>query len=230
MNDRQENKLSRFYTIRQLCENNIAVWSGYMPFARSFDDFKQILPEIEHNRDIQMTDITGVGEDKAATRRLLIDRIWFVCTRLQSFATVSGDESLLRTVKMFPTTLNRSSDTNLIGRSNIIIQKASENISSLEPYGVTQQHVDELEATTSQFTTTLSGIKDAQSARSTATSALKRLFSEASAILRQRLDLDAHYFKNNNTDFYKQYITLRVLDKKGMMKKRKNEKEEKNSD
>ncbi len=67
MNDRQENKLSRFYTIRQLCENNSAVWSGYVPFARSFSDFNQLLPEIEHNRDIQMIDITGVGEDKAAT-------------------------------------------------------------------------------------------------------------------------------------------------------------------
>lgn len=227
MNDRQENNLSRFYAIRQLCENNNAVWSGYVPFARSFDDFMQLLPEIEHNRDIQMTDITGVGTDKAALRQLLIERVWFICTRLQSFATVVNNDSLLRAVKMFPTTLTRSSDTSLIGRASIIHQKASDNLSGLESYGVTQLHVDELEATTSQFTTILSSIKDAQSARTDATAALKRLFSAASVILRQRLDLDAQYFKTSHVDFYSQYIELRGLNKKGRRKKRKTEKEEK---
>lgn len=230
MTDRQENKLSRFYTIRQLCENNSAVWSGYVPFARSYNEFNQLLPEIEHNRDIQMTDITGVGTDKSELRRQLIDSVWFICSRLQSFATVTDNESLLRAVKMFPTTLKRSTDTSLIGRASIILQKASENISSLEPYGITQVHVDELEASTSQFTNLLSSIKDAQSERKSATSALKRLFSAASAILRQRLDLDAQYFMNINTEFYKQYTSIRGLDKKGRKRKRKNENEKKNSD
>ena len=230
MNDYQENKLSHFFTLRQLCDNNHEVWKNYLPFVRSYNAFVELIPLIEQNRDLQMIDISGVTEDKAAMRTNLVERAWFISQRLQSFASVTGNDSLLRSIKVSISTLNRSSDTSLIGRAIIIHQKASENISSLEPYGVTQQHVDELEATTGHFTTTLSSIKDAQSARTTATSALKRLFSEASGILRQRLDIDAHYFKNINTDFYKQYITVRGIDKKGRKRKRKNGRKEKNND
>jgi hypothetical protein len=226
MTDYQENKLSHFFTIRQLCDNNHEVWKNYQPFVGSYHAFVELVPLIEQNRDLQMLNISGVTEDKAALRTDLVERAWFITQRLQSFASVNSNDSLLRSIKLSISTLTRSSDTSLIGRASIIHQKASENISSLEPYGIPQQHVDELETTTGHFTTTLSSIKDAQSARTTATSSLKRLFSEVSGILRQRLDLDAHYFKNTNADFFKQYITIRGLDKKGRKRKRKNGKEE----
>jgi predicted RNA-binding protein YlxR (DUF448 family) len=225
MNDRQENNLSRFYAIRKLCENNRNAWENYLPFVRSFGEFLAIIPQLEQNRDIQMTRITGVGEDKKALRQELAGRAWFICSRVQSFATATQNDSLLRSVKMSCTSFTKGSDTSLIGRVNIVLQKAGENLANLEPYGVTQQLFDELETTNNDYSTALSSIEDAVSTRKTATSALKELFSAASSVLRQRLDLDAQYFKDSHAEFYNQYIEIRGLKKGGRKKKRNNNEE-----
>jgi hypothetical protein len=219
MTYKQESRLSHYSAIRQLCENNRNVWKDYHPFVRSYDAFLLLLPQIEQNRNQQMTNIIGFTKDRSTLRQELIESIWFISTRLQSFTVVTNNDSLLPAVKLAMSTLTRSSDTGLIEKANIIYLKASENISGLEPYGITQQNVAGLETITRHFTTTISCMKDARSARSTATSSLKRLFTTASGILHDRLDIDAQYFKNIDPDFFTQYISLRRLDKRGRKKK-----------
>jgi len=162
-----------------------------------------------------MTRITGVGEDKKALRRELTDSAWFICSRIQSFARVSENDSLLRAVKASYSSFTKCSDTSLIGRVNIVINKAGENLSSLDFYGVTQILFEELENLNSRYTATVSSIEDAVSTRKAATSALKRLFTETLKLLRQRLDLDAQYFKDSNAEFYEQYLAVLDLKKRG---------------
>ncbi len=225
MTDKQEEKLSRFYAIRQFCEKKQAVWEDYLPFARSFACFAALLPQIEQNRDIQMTDITGVTIDKQNLQQELIDKTWMIASRVQSFAKVNEIENLVNAVKLTRSTLIRSNNSSLIGWSVIIGKNTGEYIGQLEPYGILQQDLDELDDLTGRFSKIVSSIDDASDRRKTATYELKRLFRETMATIGERLDLDAQYFKDSDAGFYDEYIAVRGLKKRGRKKRKKTENE-----
>jgi hypothetical protein len=221
MTNQQEDTLSRYLAIQKHISDNNHIWINYVPFVRTFAEFKNFLDDIQLNRDVQMVRITGSTLDKNDYKSTLIDKTWYVCTRVQSYAGFSNNDSLLRSVKITRTALSRSSATNLVGWVKIIHQKASENKIVLEPYGVTPELLNELETLTSGFTGLINVNKDDRSIRKNATAAIKRLFTQAHQLLISRLDLDSQHFKNNFPEFFMVYTDLRGLNRKRKRKKSK---------
>ncbi len=83
---KDENALTMIYTVKQGCDQNIAVWTGYKPFATSYGLFTDKIPVIEQYRDKQVLDIKGHALDKETSRIAVTETAFQFSSQLSSFA------------------------------------------------------------------------------------------------------------------------------------------------
>ena len=211
MNTNQEDKLSMYYVVRQVCETHQSAWVENAVFAASCELWAEKIPLIEINRDAQTLATTGITADKTAKRAVMTEKALFIANRLQSYATVENNPVLLESVKYSASDLKKARDTEVVGICNTIYNKANENAAALVSYGVPGEMISELEEVIAIYSATQANPKAAISQTKTATQNLARLFKEADILLTKRMDLDIELFKTSNPDFYSQYKTARII-------------------
>jgi hypothetical protein len=215
MNTIQEDKLSMYYVVRQVCDTHQSVWVENAVFAATHELWAVKIPMIEANRDAQTLATTGITTDKTAKRAVMTEKALFIANRLQSYATVVNNPALLESVKYSASDLKKARDTEVVGICNTICTKADDNAEALVPYGVTEELISELQEVIAVYSATQANPKAAISQTKTATENLARLFKEADILLTKRMDLDIELFKTSNPDFYSQYKTARIITETG---------------
>ncbi len=211
MNTGQEDKLSMYYVVKNTCEKYQATWTTNAVFAATYNLWVAKIPLIEANRDIQALGIKGVTTSKSEMRDTMIAKTIFVEKRLQSFATVVNNLELLESIKYTATDLNKARDNDVVAMCNIVYTKARDNARAIETYGVTEDILAELQLAITEYSASLPKPKAARSQAKTATENLSKLFKEADALLKKRLDLDIELFKTTKPEFYSQYNTARIV-------------------
>jgi hypothetical protein len=216
---KDENALSMIYTVKQGCDQNIAVWTGYRPFVTSYGLFTAKIPIIEQYRDKQVLDIKGHALDKETSRQEVTETAFQFSSQLASFAKSKKNNTLLKTVDYSRTELNGLRDTTLTGACNILIKKATDNLIGLADYEITQTLIDQFKTAVDQYQALVSSPRLATSERKTAGGLLSQHIKETKLILKERVDVDAEHFKTINPEFYNLYKNVRNIPDYGTRKK-----------
>lgn len=211
MNTTQENELTMFYSVRDVCELYRATWSENAVFAATYALWSGKIPLIETNRDTQVLETTGVTTNKNIKREAMTEKALFVGNRLQSYGYVANDPELLESVAYTDSDMKRARDTEVVGLCHAILERAKKHAAELVSYGATAEIIADLEAAIGAYSEVLAKPKLAKSQTKTATENLAALFAETHKILTKRLDLDIELFKKSAPDFYSQYHTARIV-------------------
>jgi hypothetical protein len=211
MNKFQENKLGMYYTIQNLIESFKKVWDSNIPFKKASLRFLALILLIVKNRDIQMSNITGVSVDKRGNRENMCSICQKVVVILRSYAASTGNNELLKSVHYTATKMSKSRDTTIVGICNNVLAKAVENLPNLSEYNITQETLDGLKNSIDIYVAAISKPDIAKVQTKNATKALGLYFKEADDILNKLLDLDIEMFRDSDPSFYLQYKTARKV-------------------
>ena len=211
MNTTQENKLSMYYAVKNVCEMYEETWGTHAVFAATYNLWNVKIPLIETNRDAQTLETTGITTDKTTKRAVMADKALFIENRLQSYANVTKNLVLLESINYSASDLKKARDNDVISICNIILAKATENAVAIVSYGVTAEMLADLKNAIAAFSEMLAKPKVAKSQTKTATENLAVLFKDAEELLTKRMDLDIELFKDSKPEFYSQYNTARII-------------------
>jgi hypothetical protein len=211
MTSQQENALSMYYTVRELCQQQSAIWQTNKPFKTVFELFVGKLPQIEQYRNTQSVNLTGIAQAKTDKRAELSELAYFVANRVQSYALATNNQELLAKVNYSRSTFNRYRDTDLLALCNTIYEQAQTNLAQLADYSVDSALMNELQTTIQAYQDQLAKPRTSKNTAKTATDNLGELFKTTNELLRERLDRDVEIFKRTAPDFYKQYFNARRI-------------------
>lgn len=211
MENPQEDKLSMYLKVKSTCEKFQPVWISNNAFKTTFNLFTSKITLIEQNRDIQITNITGITSDKASKRIAMSDKALFIANRLESFARVSANSELLANIHYTASDMQKARDTDIVGICDLILAKATENKASLADYDVTDAMITDLQTSITTYTSVVTKPQTTKAQLKNATQNIAKYMKEADELLNTRLDLDIEVFKNSKTDFYSQYKTARII-------------------
>ena len=207
----QEDNLNMLYTVKTVIDKYNSTWTANTVFASAYGVVTVALPLIEQNRDAQMTTSKGITTDKNVKRTALTDKALFMINRIQSYATVTGNNDLFESVRFTQSTFDKSRDTDIVGIVDMVIAKANANIAALATYGVTAALVTDLQTALTAYSGYIAKPRTVKAQTKNATENLAVLFKQANDALNNRLDLDIEVYKTSKPDFYSQYWTARVI-------------------
>ena len=211
MNTFQEDHLSMYYSVEDVCQKHRAIWVANAVFSATHDEWAEIIPKIEQNRDLQTLETTGITTDKTSKRAIMTEKALFIQNRLQSYANVTGNSELLESVQYSESKLKKARDTNIVGICNTILGRAKEFAPSILTYGVDETAITDYETSIGAYVLTLASPKVVKSQTKTATENLTKLFKDAENKLTKRMDLDIELFKTSSPEFYSQFKTARIV-------------------
>lgn len=218
MNTRQEERLSMFYVVKSTCEKYRAIWESNTVFLASHSAWSAKIPLIEQNRDVQLAINTGIYANKLVIRSNMTEKAWFIANRLQSYASVSGNLELLKSVEYSATDMKKARDSDVVGICNAILSIAIRYSSEIAVYGANDVVISGFHSSVSDFSDIVTKPALAKLQNKNATTRLLDLFRESMMILSTRLDLDIELFRTSHPDFYYQYKSARRIVKTGSSK------------
>jgi len=211
MTNNQENRLSMYLTVQQVTNYFSEVWQGYIPFKNQYAEFEKLIEEIQAIRPVQEGVITGVTKDKRDARNILTKKGLDIEAKLYAFASITGNNKLKDRVNYSPSEFRNCRDTVVIDYIRVIYNAASQYITELAEYDLTQENLDELKALNDAFSASVENPRQSVTNRAKATKYLKGYFKEADIVLKERLDKLINYFEESSPDFWNQFISARMI-------------------
>jgi hypothetical protein len=156
MNNYQEDKLNIYYSVKSTCDKFQQTWGSNTVFSASYQAFVANIPLIELNCDTQIIENKGVTTDKKTKRATMTDKALFIGNRLQSYARVAGNSTLLESIDYRSSEMNRARDIYVIGICDAIVAKANFVVSGLSAYGVTAAMITDLQNAILTYSASLS--------------------------------------------------------------------------
>jgi hypothetical protein len=176
------------------------------------------IPLIEANRDAQIADTKSITEEKNSKLEVMQQKGLFICNRLMSYASATGNTELFDSVKILESELKRTTNVKAVGINNNILAKVTASATYLTPYSVVALTITDYKNAIMAYSAMLVKPKTVQGQTKNATQTLAQLYKEENNTLKTRLDLDIEVFKTSNPDFYSQYQTARVVQSRGSSK------------
>lgn len=232
MKENQNARLKMYLEVSGVMEKHVDKWSNVKELKNTYEDFisnndKLIELKSEHERDIRPIII-----HKTEKRNNLINKAVPICNVLQVFAYDKNDKSLAKTINFSRNKLNKSKDTDLIEKCNIIWKtakklygksinsaeqviangkKSKQNTTNINGYGLTGQMIDELEEANKLFIDSILELKDAISHRNKCAKKITEKIKLNDQLLNNKLDRLMTLFEISQNEFYKNYKEARTI-------------------
>jgi hypothetical protein len=216
MTTNQENKLKMYFTVITYLNQYETMLNSLPHFSECFTQLKDWVNQIEENKKLQETQITGITKQKDEWKDGLIDLAGEVANKVKVYATFTKNTILKEEVDYKDTDLRKVAHNVLKDRAQIIYDKAFENLASLADYRVTQELLDNLAATIQKFTASLPNTRVSQVSKKGITNNLKNIFADIDDLFKNRLDGLLLMLKKDEAQFYTGYSNARnIIDLKG---------------
>lgn len=211
MNAKQENKLSMYLVVREICRKNSAAWTSVPAYAEAVALFEDKIELIEDALERQEVRIKGITATKTKLREQLIASALEVCKGIKAYADVIGDETLSDTVNYSFGVMLKTRDTVLVQRCQIIYEKALEHSAALLSFGISEANIGKLQEGIVAFDASVSAPRAAVTNRKNATHDIESLLEEADSVLNNRLDNIMETLKGTQPTFFDKYFNARKI-------------------
>ncbi len=219
MTNRQDNKLSMYLAVQQICQSNATQWNTLPAANRAFTEFEQCILHIQDGSRRQVQQLTGVTTDKMIARRQMTDKVYVLAQAIVSYARINNNTALAQLV-------DYSYSGWMQFRSNLAKEKTQQVLQVLETlapqlldYGLSTRDVDELKALLDTYQAKITAPRTVINQRREATMHIQSCFDKSEELLHT---LDRLFLQRKNTPFYNTYASARKLvNLRGGLRKRK---------
>jgi hypothetical protein len=211
MDKRENNRLQMFKSVEEYLEKYGDVTKEIPGFQNSFGDFQGSIASIEEKDKEYLLIAQGSTAEKETAEDEMIETLVKLCSLVYVFARRTKDEQLKSISKVTPSGLKYMRDGDLLHRAQTLQEQMLANKVAMEPYQITQSHIDELKARIDAYEAK-SDIKENKFAeRKTARQELSSKFIDATEILTEELDSLVEFIKDTHGEFYGKYQSTRLI-------------------
>lgn len=211
MDKRENDRFQMYKSIEEFLQANETVTKNIPGFQNSMSDFKESLVDIAKKDNQYQIIAEGSTADKETAEDEMIDVLVKLCSLIYVFARRTKNEQLKAISKVTPSGLKYMRDADLLQRAKAIHEAMEENKVAMEPYQITQEHMDDLKAKIDVYEKK-SNVKENKFAeRKNARQELGAGFVEANEILVEELDTLVEYIKDAHAEFYGEYQAARLI-------------------
>jgi hypothetical protein len=213
MNDIQENKLSAYKAVVTVLntDEHKAIWTPHPNFTELVTQLSTCISDIYDLSSIQATRITGYALAKQEARLNLENAIIKVCYSAVAYAIITGDSILKESVGYTPSHLHKSRDNDLTVIAGNVYDITYPLRESLVNYHITEADITIIPTLKDQLLQIIAEPRAVKVESKNATGALKLKFTEADALLYDKLDHVIKIFKPGHPDFVEQYFHARII-------------------
>ncbi|MEZ5199669.1 MAG: carboxypeptidase-like regulatory domain-containing protein [Bacteroidales bacterium] len=211
MTTREENKLSMYLTYLDFYRINQAILDAVPQFTGFLTQFDGKVKQIMDLRLIQELDVRGIAVSKKVLREDLTEKALDVAGRLVAFASVTNNAELLEEINYTKGNLDKSADTILRDKCQLVHDKATELLAEVGEYGVTEVMLADLQKAIDDYYEIIPKTRAGIVTRKGSTEMIKEAFAEADAILKGKLDKLVGILKYSDHSFFNKYMSARMI-------------------
>ena len=210
MTSGQESRFSMQLVVRDYLAANAAITATLPNYAGFFSGVSAGITQIQAIRAQQEADKTGIAGNKTQLKANLIVLSMDVIRKMVAYATIVSNNELLGEVNYSETDLQRSADTILRDRCQVVYDRANANVAVLSAYGVTAAIVANLLTALNAYTVSIPkprlGITDKKQATEQLVVLLKGVDDHLA-----KIDVLVEIVKVTQATFYNEYKNVRKI-------------------
>ncbi len=219
MTNRQENRLTMMLAVRAICSDLAAIFSLLPNFSDLVIELGNIIKHIQGLNEAQELDYKGKTDFKNSLITDLITKTMDIVRRVVAYATVNKLYELLEEVNYSESDLKRLADTQLRTVCQVINDRTTTVLASLNDYGVTQALLDDQALANTNYYKELTSPREGIIYRKIATTAMAEAFKESTKVL-VVMDKLVETLKDSDPDSYLSYVNARIVVDYGKGKKK----------
>lgn len=210
MTIRQESKNSMYLAVNDYLTANIPIVTPLPNFMVHLTKFQGSLTAINTWAEQQLFDKSGISANKKQFRETLVSLSSDTSRRLTAYAKGANNLVLLKETKFTDSDLNRAPDTILRDYAQGIYDRAQENLTALEPYGVKAATQTALQNAIDEFATSIPKPRLGITDKKQSTAQLANHFDAADEAL-DNMDTIIEMVKVSDANFYVGYKAVRKI-------------------
>lgn len=195
----------------KVLDANQALFAGLDELTAAHLRLKNLLQQIEANRQVQEANQTGITENKATLRNALLLQVQKCIAGLTAYATATKNAALRKKVFYTPTALMRMPDPVFADVARLISGEANKLAAELEKYFITADDLAELPDLIARFKDAIPQKRVATNVSKVSTLNIAEVFSAADKLLKNEIDLYLLPFQLAQPDFYNAYKNARII-------------------
>ncbi len=211
MNDKIENNLSMKLSVEKVLNDNKTLWQLIVQFALVFSSFSLKLKQLVIERQVQEKQIKGITQNKANRKLTMCELAVEVSAIVMAYANSINDNELRNLVNYSFSRLKQDRDTRSRDRCLLIYNTALPLEVKLADFGLGDDKLKDLKDAIDSYVELLSAPRTATGERKTSGANIETLIKETDGLLKDSLDLMMVPFKTSNPNFYKNYMSARMV-------------------
>lgn len=211
MKKSQERKFSMYIVVEKGLQVVDPIIIQIVPKYRFYhESLVQYISQIETFREKQERNNSGTAQLKASLREKLTASTLNVARKVTAYAIDEENTELQQVVNYTKSVLDKSADTILRDRCQIIHNTAKGELENLEPYGVTQSMLETLQKDIDKFKEIIPEPRLKITTKKDATDELGILFKNTDKLLK-KMDKVFEMIREEHPEFYRNYKNNRIL-------------------
>ena len=211
MTTKQQNKLAMYLVVKALLDANKPVWQSLQAFADGYADFTSHVSNIQRLGQSQITDTTGIAQDKKQSKAAMATAAAQISSALHAYAVKTKNHTLANEADFHVSELTGERDADAIKDCQNIHDLANGNLAALAPFGVTAAKLTALQATVDAFNAIVSKPRDQIATAATVTQQISDEFDATDETLGEILDQLIGQFADGNATFVSNYQNARTI-------------------
>ncbi len=211
MTTKQQNKLAMYLAVKSLLDANNSIWQSLLAFADGYTDFSGHVTQIQTLELSQVTDSTGIAQDKKASKAAMATAAQQISAAVHAYAVKTKNNTLANETHFAVSDLTGERDADAIKDCQNVHDLANTNLASLAAYGITAAKLTALQANIDGFKAIVSKPRDNIVAGATVTQQLSDEFDAADETLSEILDGLIGQFAATNAKFVSDYNNARTI-------------------
>ncbi len=217
MTNYQLNRYEMFGSVISYLKNNDQIWAEFPGYFKKYEEFCRHYDEIDRAKETQSKYAHRESFEKKKIRALLEEKINVIARRMQAYAFLEGNHTLLANCKISPWELSRKKQIDLYIFGANLEKFANEHTGKLVEYGITPEMLSSLKDLVNAYDSALPDPRLDQVTSGVATKTIAQEFKNADKAL-EFLDIVATIKGESDPGFYSMYKTMRKQIKKGSVK------------
>ena len=205
------NRAEMLATTRTYLDANTAAWSTVPMINTMKNQLDEVILKISEHQEAQEASRIFLGSNKTALKKAVAEKADILNDVLAAYAAVEGDAALENKADRSYSDLYKLANQEFMTVIRETIKLLEDNVEAMAEYGISVDQISDLKNSFDDFLAIHGQPRLYRVASSQATQALEDLFSQASELLSSRLDRIMKRFKNADPNFYRGYLSARVV-------------------
>ncbi len=221
MQKHMEDKLTMYLGVESVLEANVTKTDTLPALKGALANFKARIAAIEGKSKEFDLAVTGKTQVKLDAEDDLVGELLPAVFAVAAYAHEKGDSELFAKVNTSESGIRKLRDTEIVTKSNGLLELVQSQVANLADYGVTAETVASIRRKIDAYASSIGRKEGGYSERSSARQTLHDLFDETDAILGRQIDTLMEHFRKPELEFYNAYCAARFIRAAGAARKQK---------